>query len=148
MTIQAQNTTLSVSSDSGTTYNKVGAIQTIGDIDFGAKDVITIDSLDSEIIDKVLGTLKLGSLDLSYTYDPDEPNGNGVIKAAFDATTTTPIKVQIELPNPATASGTGTLFTFDAIVPSYKLSGLEKNGFMKSSTSLEMTSKPVVTAAV
>lgn len=144
-TIQAQNTTLSVSSDGGTTYSLVGNIQTLGDIDFGEKNVITIDSLDSEVIDKVLGTLKLGSLALSYTYDPAEGAGNGVIKSAFDATTTTKITARIELPN---SGGTnGTQFTFEAIVPMYKITGLEKDGFVKSSTSLEMTSKPVVTAA-
>jgi len=144
-TIQEQNTTLSVSNDGGTTYSLVGNIQTLGEVDFGTKDVITIDSLDSETIDKVLGTLKLGSLPVSYTYDPAEAAGNGVIKTAFDATTTTQIDVKIELPDIATTSG--TTFTFKAIVPSYKLTGLEKNGFVQSSTSLEIVTKPTVTAA-
>jgi len=144
-TIQAQNTTLSVSSDGGTTYSLVGNIQTLGDIDFGTKNVITIDSLDSEDIDKVLGTLKLGSMDLSYTYDPAEAAGNGVIKTAFDATTTTKIDVKIELPD---SQGTnGTTFTFKAIVPSYKVTGLQKDGFVQSSATLEMVTKPTVTAA-
>jgi hypothetical protein len=145
MAIQSQNTTLSVSSDGGTTWLKVGDIQTLGDIDFGTKGVITIDSLDNETVQKVLGKLTLGSMDLSYVFDPTEPNGNGVIKAAHDATTTTPITCRIELPN---SLGTnGTQFDFTAIVPSYKISGLEKDGFAKSVTTLEITSKPTVTAA-
>jgi len=145
MAIQSQNTTLSVSDDGGTNWKLAGDIQTLGDIDFGSREVITIDSLDNENIEKVLGTLKLGALDLSYVYDPTEPEGNGVIKAAFDASTTTPIEVRIELPN---SGGTnGTQFTFTAIVPSYKVAGLEKNGFPKSVVSLEQTTKPTVTAA-
>jgi len=144
-TIQAQNTTLSVSADGGTTYLLVGNIQTLGDVDFGNKNVITIDSLDSEDIDKVLGTLKLGSLEVSYTYDPTEPAGNGVIKTAFDATTTTQIDVKIELPDSGGISG--TTFTFKGIIPSYKITGLQKDGFVQSSATLEMVTKPTVTAA-
>ncbi len=145
MAIQAQNTTLSVSSDGGTTWKLVGNIQSIGDVDFGTKNVITIENIDNENIDKVLGTLQLGALDLSYVYDPGEPEGNGIIKSAFDATTTTKIKVKIELPD---SLGThGTQFEFDAVVPSYKTSGFEKDGFIKSVVSLEQTTKPTITAA-
>ena len=145
MAIQAQNTTLKVSDDGGTTWKQVGCIQTLGDIDFGNKNVITIDCLDSETIDKVLGTIKFGSLEVSYVYDPAEPEGNGVIKAAFDATATTKIKAQIELPD--SGSTHGTQFTFDCVVPSYKVTGLEKDGFIKSAVVLEMTEKPTITAA-
>ncbi len=145
MAIQAQNTTISVSSDGGNTWLLVGEIQTLGDVDFGAKDVVTIDSLDTEDIDKILGTLKLGNMDLSYVYNPAEAEGNGVIKTSFDATVTTPIDVRIELPD---SKGTnGTQFSFTAIVPSYKISGFEKNGFLKSVVTIEQTTKPTVTAA-
>ena len=145
MAIQSQNTKLKVSSDGGTTWELVGDIQTLGDIDFGTKDVITIESLDNENIEKVLGTLHLGALDLSYVYDPSESAGNGIIKTAYDASVTTPIDVMIELPD--TKGTNGTQFVFKAIVPSYKVAGLEKNGFTKSVVSLEQTTKPTVTAA-
>lgn len=146
MAIQSQNTTLFVSSD-GTNYSEVGNIQTIGDIDFGSREVIKIENINNEDLDKLLGTLSLGALELTYVYDPDEPNGNGIIKSAYDASLTTRVFVRIELPNKLTDDGNGTRFEFQAVVPSYKLSGIEKNGYVKTVVSLEQVTKPTVTAA-
>ena len=147
MAVTAQNTKLYVKNEADTDYLEVGCIQSIGDIDFGSREIIEIDCLSNTDTDKVLGTFKLASIDLTYTYNELEPDGNGKIKDAFESEQTVKLDIRIELPNKKTTDGNGTRYEFKAIVPSYKIVDISKNNYIKSSTTLAMTTKPVVTAS-
>jgi len=149
MAIQAQNTKLyaKLTGDATASYVEVGCIQSIGDIDLGTREIVNVDCLSSTDVDKVLGTTSLGSMDIVYTFNETEPKGNGILKTAHDATNTTKVDIKIELSNSLTETGNGTYFEFVAIVPSYKISDISKNAFIKSSVKLEMTTRPTVTSA-
>ncbi|MFK5976891.1 MAG: hypothetical protein QM493_10310 [Sulfurovum sp.] len=143
--IGGQNTTIKAKVKGGATFLAVGCIQALGDIDKGEREVITLDCLNNDDITKILGSLKLGNITLSYNYNPDEPEGNGILDDAFNAPGTVELDIVIELSN---SLGTnGTQITFEAIVPKYSIGGFAKNDRLVSNVTLEINSKPDIVPA-
>ncbi len=139
MAVQAQGVTLFVKKEADSEFEEVGCLQSLGDIDFGSRDVIEIECLSSFVTQKLLGAKKFGNLDFTYSFDPRELHGNQIVKNAFDSDISVVLDVKIKLVDT-------TMIDFKGLVPSYKLIDFTKGSVVKASTSFAINSTPLVTA--
>ena len=146
MSVQVQGIQLFVKVKGDVDYLKVGCLQSLGDIDFGTRDITEKGCMESDEVRKIVGKMKIGNMPITYTFDATNPLGNGVIKTAFDTSPAPTLSVKIELNDKATDAGTGTSFEFEAVIPSYKIK-LPDGGEVEVDTVLEMTTKPTVSSA-
>ncbi|MBD3838832.1 MAG: hypothetical protein IE878_00400 [Epsilonproteobacteria bacterium] len=138
MAVQAQGVTLFVKKESDSEFKEVGCLQSLGDIDFGSRDVIEIECLSSFVTEKLLGAKKFGNMDFTYTFDPQEPNGNKIIYDAFDDDNSVVLDIKIKTVD-------STTFEFKGLVPNYKLIDFTKGSVVKVSATFAVKTKPIVT---
>ena len=146
MGINTQGIQIYIKDESSADYLKIGCLQSLGDLDLGKRSSKEDGCMDKEVMGKVIGALKYGSLDITYLYDPAEPAGHGQVGTAH---TTTPAPVQdfrIELPNKVADDGHGTQFFFKVYVTERSL-GFPKDDNIEVKAKLEMINAPTVTAA-
>ncbi len=146
MGINTQGIQIYIKDESSTDYLKIGCLQSLGDLDLGKRSSKEDGCMDKEVMGKVIGALKYGSLDITYSYDPTEPAGHGQLGTAHKATPAPVQDFRIELTNKVADDGHGTQFDFKVYVTERSIS-FPKDDDMEAKAKLEMIDAPVVTAA-
>ena len=146
MGVNTQGLTIYIKDEASTDYLKIGCLKSLGDLSLGTRSSKEDGCMDKEVMGKVIGALKYGSLDITYSYNPAEPMGHGQLGVAHKTPTAPVQDFRIELPNKATEAGTGTQFDFKVYVTERSLS-FPTDDDMEAKAKLEMISEPVVVAA-
>ena len=147
MGVNTQGLMIYVKDEASADYLKIGCLQSLGDLSLGTRSAKEDGCMDKEVMGKVIGALKYGSLDITYKYDPTEPLGHGQLGVAHKANPAPIQDFRIELPNiVTTGTGNGTQFDFKVYVTERSIS-FPKDDDMEAKAKLEMINEPTVTAA-
>lgn len=145
--MNTQGIKIFIKDSDATDYAQIGCLQSLGDLDLGKRSSKEDGCMDKEVMGKIIGSLKYGSLAIGFTYKPETTAGVTALGVAHKSK---PAKLQdfrIELPNAITPeTGTGTKFDFPVYVTERGLS-FPKDDEMQSTATLEMNDEPTVTAA-
>jgi hypothetical protein len=144
--ISSQNTQIFVKKVGDTDYLLVGKVKTLGNLSARERNVIETDLLNCNEVAKSLGSIKRGSIDVTYLYDENLPDGHDVLDEAGNrAEGTIYLDVRIELANKQTEDGHGTQFDFGAIVPKLEVGNFTKDGMVEATATLSITTDATVT---
>lgn len=139
--ITAQGTTISVSSDGGTTYNAISEVNNFSGIGGGSASVIDVTSFASTAKEKRMGLKDEGQVKLDMKMDPTNA-GQSALKSARNAQTEVTIKVELD----NSLGVNGTTWTFNGYVLTFEQSG-GVDAVVDVSTSIEITGAITETAA-
>jgi len=139
--IKGQDTTISISTDAGTTYLPIAEVRTFSGIGGGSASVIDTTHLKSIAKEKKVGLADEGQLSLEMNYVPTDA---GQIALKTSRASQSEIDIKIELSDGTT---TGTTWEFKAYVLSFGKSG-GVDDVVKASASLEISGAITETAAV
>jgi len=146
MGINTQGLTVYIKDETQSTYLKIGCLKSIGDLDLGERSSKDDGCMDKEVQGKIIGALKFGSMDITYAYNPAEPEGHGQMGVAHKSNPAALQDFRIELPNKVTDTGNGTQFDFKVYVTKRSI-GFPKDDDIEVKAKLEMVNEPTVTAA-
>ena len=146
MGVNTQGLMIYIKEEASADYLKIGCLQSLGDLSLGTRSSKEDGCMDKEVMGKVIGALKYGSLDITYKYDPTEPLGHAQLGTAHKANPAPVQDFRIELPNKVADDGHGTQFDFKVYVTERSIS-FPKDDDMEAKAKLEMIDEPTVTAA-
>ena len=140
--IKGQETTISISTDGGTSYIEIGEVQSFSGIGGGSASVIDVTHLKSTAKEKKVGLADEGQVQLEMNYIPTDA-GQIALKTARSTQAGADIKIELA----DTGLTAGTTFTFKAYVLSFGKNG-GVDDIIKASSTLEISGTVTETAAV